>query len=337
MPRRVADYAAQFGDWNLLISCFAFLLGAAQLVFLYNMIVSWRFGPRADGQPVAGEDDRVAGLLAAADLQLRRDPARRRRPLRVRRARRPPRDHGRRGGRGAPEPASRATVGSRDVSAEQPTSSGRCWSSSTRSPAAASCCRRSASGPRPGRRRRRRGAAEPAGGRPAGRRRRAARRRPSRVEVTMAVLAEFGIESVGEVMDPDPSLALDDAVRAHEPGRGAALLPLRDPLRPHPQGPGRVGAGALRARDRRSPTSRCGSTTTRSAGTSIHTLVVATQTVASPDLVARLKERAAERPHRYTIICPRSERRQRERGRRATSPRPWPSSTAPTSTRPASR
>ena len=34
----------------------------------------------------------------------------------------------------------------------------------------------------------------------------------------MAVLAEFGIESVGEVMDPDPSLALDDAVRAHEPG-----------------------------------------------------------------------------------------------------------------------
>ena len=40
----------------------------------------------------------------------------------------------------------------------------------------------------------------------------------ARVEVTMSVLAEFGIESVGEVMDPEPSLALDDAVRAHEPG-----------------------------------------------------------------------------------------------------------------------
>ena len=40
----------------------------------------------------------------------------------------------------------------------------------------------------------------------------------ARVEVTMAVLSEFGIESVGEVMDPDPALALDDAVRAHEPG-----------------------------------------------------------------------------------------------------------------------
>ncbi|MBS1676153.1 MAG: cbb3-type cytochrome c oxidase subunit I [Actinobacteria bacterium] len=51
MPRRVADYASQFGDWNLLISCFSFMLGAAQLVFLYNMIVSWRFGPRAPANP----------------------------------------------------------------------------------------------------------------------------------------------------------------------------------------------------------------------------------------------------------------------------------------------
>jgi cytochrome c oxidase subunit 1 len=51
MPRRVADYAAQFGNWNLLISCFAFLLGAVQLVFLYNMVVSWRYGPRAVANP----------------------------------------------------------------------------------------------------------------------------------------------------------------------------------------------------------------------------------------------------------------------------------------------
>jgi cytochrome c oxidase subunit 1 len=51
MPRRVADYASQFGDWNLLISCFSFMLGAAQLVFLYNMVVSWRFGPKAGANP----------------------------------------------------------------------------------------------------------------------------------------------------------------------------------------------------------------------------------------------------------------------------------------------
>src|SRR5690349_67580 len=40
----------------------------------------------------------------------------------------------------------------------------------------------------------------------------------ARVEVTMAVLSEFGIESVGEVLDPDPALAIDDAARAHQPG-----------------------------------------------------------------------------------------------------------------------
>jgi cytochrome c oxidase subunit 1 len=51
MPRRVADYAARFGDWNLFISICAFILGAAQLIFLYNMIVSWRWGPRAVGNP----------------------------------------------------------------------------------------------------------------------------------------------------------------------------------------------------------------------------------------------------------------------------------------------
>jgi hypothetical protein len=37
-----------------------------------------------------------------------------------------------------------------------------------------------------------------------------------------------------------------------------------------------------------------------------HTLVVATQTVDSPDLVQRLQERHREHPHRYTFICPRS-------------------------------
>jgi cytochrome c oxidase subunit 1 len=51
MPRRVADYSAQFGDWNLLISVFGFMLGAAQLIFLFNMVVSWRSGPRAKANP----------------------------------------------------------------------------------------------------------------------------------------------------------------------------------------------------------------------------------------------------------------------------------------------
>jgi cytochrome c oxidase subunit I len=51
MPRRVADYAPEFGTWNLVISIAAFALGASTLVFLYNMLVSWRRGLPAPGNP----------------------------------------------------------------------------------------------------------------------------------------------------------------------------------------------------------------------------------------------------------------------------------------------
>ncbi len=51
MPRRVADYAPEFGNWNLVISIASFGLGASTVVFLYNMIVSWRRGPIAPGNP----------------------------------------------------------------------------------------------------------------------------------------------------------------------------------------------------------------------------------------------------------------------------------------------
>jgi hypothetical protein len=128
----------------------------------------------------------------------------------------------------------------------------------------------------------------------------------ARVEVTMSILAEYGIESVGEVMDPDPALALDDAVRAHEPGE--VLLSRLAETR----------YGITRkdlvewARSRFEPDVKITHIPVRIEDDSVrwdvtHTLVVATQTVATPDLVNRLKERAAARPHRYTIICPRAE------------------------------
>lgn len=128
----------------------------------------------------------------------------------------------------------------------------------------------------------------------------------ARVEVTMAVLSEFGIGSVGEVMDPDPALALDDAVRAHEPGE--ILLSCL----------GGTRFGLTRkdlvewARARVEPQATLTHIPVRIEDDSvrwdvIHTLVVATKTVATPDLLGRLKERAAERPHRYTIISPRAE------------------------------
>ena len=51
MPRRVADYAAEFGAMNVAITLASFLLGLSTLVFLYNMVVSWRLGPRASANP----------------------------------------------------------------------------------------------------------------------------------------------------------------------------------------------------------------------------------------------------------------------------------------------
>ncbi|MDQ3162135.1 MAG: cbb3-type cytochrome c oxidase subunit I, partial [Actinomycetota bacterium] len=51
MPRRVSDYAEKFGDWNMVISLFSFLLGASTVVFFYNMITSWARGERAGGNP----------------------------------------------------------------------------------------------------------------------------------------------------------------------------------------------------------------------------------------------------------------------------------------------
>lgn len=125
----------------------------------------------------------------------------------------------------------------------------------------------------------------------------------SRVEVTQSVFGAFGIEAVGAVMDRDPQLALDDAVRAFEPAEilisalaetryGFTRRDLIEWARerfeaPVTHIPVRIEDDAVRQ-------------------DLTHTLVVATRTVDSADLLGRLKARAQERPHRYTIISPRS-------------------------------
>jgi hypothetical protein len=131
----------------------------------------------------------------------------------------------------------------------------------------------------------------------------------SRVDVTLAVLEEFGIEAVGEVMDPDSALALDDAVRAHEPGE-VLLSSLYET---------RFGLTRKNLVEWAKDRFDCEVThiPVRIEVDSVrwdvvHTLVVATQTVNSPDLVGRLKERHRERPHRYTFVCPRSGQLARE-------------------------
>jgi hypothetical protein len=128
----------------------------------------------------------------------------------------------------------------------------------------------------------------------------------ARVEVTMSVFAAFGIDSVGEVLDPAPQLALDDAIRAGQPAE-VLFSALYDT---------RIGIArkdlAEIAREIAEPRVKFTHIPVRVEEDAIrldlsHVLVVATKTVNAPDLVSRLKERAGQRPHRYTIICPRSE------------------------------
>jgi hypothetical protein len=104
-------------------------------------------------------------------------------------------------------------------------------------------------------------------------------------------------------MDPEPALALDDAVRATQPDHIllSCLYETRFGLTRKDLvewAKARYDAGvehiAVRVDD---DAVRWDLT---------HTLVVATQTVNSKDLVSRLEERAKEGPHRYTFICPRS-------------------------------
>src|SRR5690242_16063558 len=51
MPRRVSDYASKFAGWNMFISIASFVLGLSTLIFVYNMVSSWRGGPRATANP----------------------------------------------------------------------------------------------------------------------------------------------------------------------------------------------------------------------------------------------------------------------------------------------
>ncbi len=128
----------------------------------------------------------------------------------------------------------------------------------------------------------------------------------SRVEVTLAILEEFGIKAVGEVMDPDSDLALGDAIRSHRPSE-VLLSCLYDT---------RFGFSRKDlvewAEIEFEPETKVTHIPVRIEDDSIrldltHTLVVANQTLSDPDLVKRLIDSAKERPHRYTIIAPETE------------------------------
>lgn len=125
----------------------------------------------------------------------------------------------------------------------------------------------------------------------------------SRVEVTQQVLGEFGIDATASIFDPDPPLALDDAVRAFGPSEvlisalaesrfGFARKDLIEWARDRfpvtvTHIPVRIEDDAIR-------------------WDVTHTLVVATQTVNAPDLIEHLIAKHEKSPQRYTFICPAS-------------------------------
>ena len=328
MPRRVADYAAQFGDWNLVISIFSFILGAAQLIFIYNVVVSWKWGPKAGDNPWRAKT--IEWLVSSPPPVFNFDeiprvvggpyefgvPGARHAILARRRRRRgePAEARGGRGDIGSSPRASRTDMAEGHAEAPKAmadvaggtvlcflneVAGGRKLLEAVRERVDAGAERVAIAAPQN----------QPMAGQIVDRDELADAAR-SRVEVTQAVFAEFGIEAEGAVMDPDPLLALDDADPRLRAVRGAALVPHRVALRPDAPRPRRVGA----RRTSRIPIThipvRIDDDAVRWDVT--HTLVVATQTVASADLVGRLKSRAQERPHRYTFICPRSGQLTRE-------------------------
>ncbi|MBN8867576.1 MAG: hypothetical protein J0H98_08475 [Solirubrobacterales bacterium] len=125
----------------------------------------------------------------------------------------------------------------------------------------------------------------------------------ARVDVTLAVLDEFGIEAIGEVLDPEYDLALGDAIRSHRPSE--VLLSCTYDFR-----------FGLTRRDLLSWAEITYGDVTEIthipvrieedsiSQNVIHTLVVANRTLTSPDLQERLLDRSDQRPHRYTIVAP---------------------------------
>jgi len=125
----------------------------------------------------------------------------------------------------------------------------------------------------------------------------------SRVEVTQEILDEFGLTASASIFDPSPPLAFDDAVRAFSPAYvlfsnlpesrfGLARKDLIEWARSRTDAP--VEHIPVRIED---DAVRWDVT---------HTLVIATQTVSSPDLVERLIGLHSEKPHRFTFISPAS-------------------------------
>ena len=124
----------------------------------------------------------------------------------------------------------------------------------------------------------------------------------NRLKMTLALLREAGIEADGEVMDPDPYAAVMDALGEHDYDE---II-----ISTHPE----TRSGWLREglvdRVRRAshrPVEHVVVDLDTERDDVKRTLVVANQTVASPELLEVLRRKAEEEPRRFIVICPQAE------------------------------
>ena len=121
----------------------------------------------------------------------------------------------------------------------------------------------------------------------------------NRLALTLAQLREAGVDATGEVMDPDPYSATTDAL-ADDPADCIIVST-------HPQ----TRSGWLRRSlidrlrdDTGLPVEHVVVDLEAEREESLHTLVVANQTVGGERLLELLAAKAAERPHSFIVICP---------------------------------
>src|SRR5918997_1452394 len=123
----------------------------------------------------------------------------------------------------------------------------------------------------------------------------------NRLEITLALLREAGIEAGGEVMDPDPYSAVMDALGEQDYDEIV--------ISTHPE----TRSGWLRqglvdrvARATRRPVEHVVVDLDAERDDVKRTLVVANQTVASGELLDLLRRKAQDEPRRFIVICPQS-------------------------------
>jgi hypothetical protein len=120
-----------------------------------------------------------------------------------------------------------------------------------------------------------------------------------RLKLTLDRLHELGIEASGEVMDPDPYMAVIDALGLY--GADEIIISTL----PYPR------SGLLR-RDLVDRIRRRARVPVEHVVVDLndepvrHVLVVANQTVGGRELIETLERRASESPHRFTVISPQS-------------------------------